>query len=248
MMQMIIDGMVVEYLDEGQGPVILMLHGWQDTCRTFDALAARLPRFRIIRMDMPGFGGSSLPNTAWDVSAYVRFVDSFLRRALAEPAVIIGHSFGGRVAIRGIASGTFHAEKLVLIDSGGVSKSATLRNRVFVRIARGGKIALSLFGKRLRERARRILYRTAQSDYLAAGALRETFVRVVQEDLRSSAAQISIPTLIVWGENDTETPLSDAHIFASIIPDARLEVLSGAGHFVHQERPDDVAGLIRSFV
>src|SRR4051812_20826260 len=95
-MKVIVEGLATEYLDEGEGQTILMLHGWSDTIHTFDPILRHITKYRIIRVDLPGFGGSERPTSTWGVEEYARFVLAFCKKLECEPDVIMGHSFGGR--------------------------------------------------------------------------------------------------------------------------------------------------------
>lgn len=247
----IIDGMDVRFRDIGAGPVVLFLHGWGDTLAAFDALVPELGDRRFVRLDLPGFGGSELPGTPWDVARYAAFVRHFLDKlGIAGPDVLVGHSFGGRIAIKSVASGLLRPRRLVLVAAAGAAARGGARQSAFSFVAKAGKFLtvfppLSLFKKRLRER----LYRLAGSaDYLQAGALRETFLNIVREDLRVDAAKIKIPTLLVWGERDTETPLAEARVLERAIGGARLAIIPGAGHFVQRDMPKETAREIRAFI
>lgn len=247
----IVDGVDTRFRDTGAGQVVLLLHGWSDTLATFDALIPELGEGRFIRLDLPGFGESELPSAPWDVARYAEFVRHFLNKlGVAEPDVLIGHSFGGRIAIKGVASGLFKPKKLVLVAAAGAAARSGVRRRVFAALAKVGRFLtavppLSLFRERLREK----LYAAAGSaDYLQAGLLKETFLRVVRENLEADAAKIQVPTLLVWGEHDTETPLAEARAFARAIAGSRLAVIHGAGHFVHLDMPKETAREIRAFL
>ncbi len=249
-MKIIVNNLAVEYDEQGSGPVILLLHGWKDDLHTFDALIPLLSgSARVVRLDFPGFGGSQLPSEAWGVGEYARFVEDFCQKLRITPEILVGHSFGGRIALKGIAEGLFHPRKLVLIGSAGLAKHRTMRALAFNALAKAGKVVLSFFPTSIQESFCRKLYQKAGSkDYLTAGALKETFLKVTQEDLSETARAIKVPTLLVWGEDDTETPLSDGKRLHGLISGSRLEVIEGAGHFVHQERPEEIAKMIKRFV
>lgn len=248
----IVDGVDARFRDSGgAGSVVLLLHGWGDTLATFDALIGELGEGRFIRLDLPGFGASEQPSSSWNVARYATFVRHFLDKlGVTEPNVLVGHSFGGRVAIKGVASGLIKPQKLVLIASAGAAARGSARRGAFAALAKVGKFLaafppLSLFRERLRER----LYAAAGStDYLRAGPLRETFLNVVGENLLAKAATMRVPTLLVWGERDMETPLAEARALARAIAGSRLAVILGAGHFVHREKPEETAREIRAFM
>ena len=247
-MKVIVDGLGTEYWDEGSGEVVLMLHGWGDSLHSFDELVERLKGdYRIIRVDFPGFGKSELPKGIWDVAKYTRFVSDFCKKEGIEPVYIIGHSFGGRILVKGLSSGTLTARKAVLMGSAGVADRKTLRNDTFILISKIGKLLLRPFPRVWYLRLRKELYRVTGGDYISAGALSDTFVRVINEDLSRDAALVSIPTLLIWGEDDLVTPISEGKKLKRLIRESELHVLTHSGHFVHQQRPDDVARLIKEF-
>lgn len=246
-MKVIIQGLVVNYRDEGAGETILFLHGWQDDLHTFDSLTPFFPSRRLVRLDLPGFGGSEAPKDVWDLDDYVRFIKEFIDKVGIRVDVAAGHSFGGRVIIKGVER--IGARKVVLIGSAGVAKGRTLRNLLIKLLAKIGGAATYLppfiF---YREKIKRKLYSSIGSDYLDAGSLKGTFLKVISEDLIESSKSIRVPTILIWGSDDRETPLDDGKRMNDAIPGSRLESIPGAGHFVHREKPDEVAKLIKEFI
>ncbi|MEK7608247.1 MAG: alpha/beta hydrolase [Patescibacteria group bacterium] len=249
-MKIIVQNLAVEYQDEGAGKIVLFLHGWHDNLHTFDSLVSLLsPTLRIIRLDLPGFGNSETPKEAWDLDHYVRFVEDFTRKLNIQVDALVGHSFGGRITIKGEAAENLHAQKIVLIGSAGITKNRIFLSSLFKILAKvGGLIAyvppLVFWRKGLRKR----MYDFIGSDYLNAGALKKTFLKVISEDLSENAKKITAQTLLIWGGDDTETPLSDGKRLSRLIRNSKLEVISGAGHFVHREKHREVARLIREFL
>lgn len=252
-MNIIVDGKLISYQDEGQGRVILMLHGWGTRGQTFDELARDfVQRYRVVRLDFPGFGGSEKPDDNWGVAEYAQFVIQFLKKLnIADVEVIIAHSFGGRVALKGIGTGVLSPRKLVLVGSAGVrQQSNALKYSTYGYIAKVGKVVASLPGlSGTGQRLRRKLYAVAGStDYLNTGAMRQIFVNVINEDLQEFAQKITIPTLMIWGENDTETPVAEAKVLHECIERSKLIIVPGAGHFVYTEAPEKVLQEINGFI
>ncbi len=246
-MKSIVAGIATEYEIDGHGPVVLMLHGWGDSLHAFDLLAAKLQGYQIVRLDLPGFGQSELPRGTWGVGDYARFVKEFCDKHHISPKYVVGHSFGGRILIKSLANELFSPIKLVLIGSAGVADREVVQNTVFMYIAKIGKIILKAFPNNWYLRLRRELYRVIGGDYVSVGALKETFIKVIQEDLSKDAQRIRIPTLLVWGEDDFVTPLAEGRKLNRLIQDSQLETFRQAGHFVHQQKASDVAALIRHF-
>ncbi|HEY4487403.1 MAG TPA: alpha/beta hydrolase [Candidatus Paceibacterota bacterium] len=248
-MKTIVSGLAIEYTDEGSGPTVLMLHGWADSLHTFDALIPELQGHRIVRLDMPGFGSSERPKETWGVIEYARFVQLFCKKIQADPQILIGHSFGGRLIIKGVGTGVFTPQKIILIASAGIARKLTLKSLLLRTLAKIGK-ALTLIPpfSLYRQEIRKNLYAILGSDYFAAGSMRDVFLKVVREDLVQFARQIRVPTLLVWGSLDSSTPLSDGEKIRDAIRFSELQVINGATHFVHQEKPHEVATLIKEFI
>lgn len=248
-MKIIVQGLAIEYADDGAGPVVLMLHGWKDTLHTFDALAAKLvDRYRIVRIDMPGFGESDMPDPQSRLDDYVDLVDAFIRKMNLKVDTLVGHSFGGRVIIKGIHRKVFSPRKVVLIASAGVAERNAARGGALKMVAKVGKLATMPLPHGIRQKLRRRLYSSIGSDYHASGRLKDIFLNVVQENLSAAAPSLTMPTLLVWGAEDTQTPLTDGDKLHHLIRGSRLETIRGATHFVHQEHPEKVAQLMSAFL
>ena len=249
-MKILIQGLVTEYIDDGEGPIILFLHGWLDNLGTFDVLAGLLKaKHRVVRLDLPGFGKTELPPKAWNLDDYIRFVSDFISKLGIKTDIIIGHSFGGRIIIKGVASGNLHPQKIVLIGSAGIATRDTLRLKLFRIAAKVGKPIVSIppfsFWK---NRLRKGLYRRAGSDLLASEAVNQTFLNIIGEDLSDAAKSLHIPALLIWGTDDMETPFTDGKRLSDFIRGSQFEAVKGAGHFVHRENPKEVYALIEDFI
>ena len=203
-----------------------------------------------MRLDLPGFGGSELPENVWGVGEYADFVGNFCKKLALQPDILVGHSFGGRVIIRGMAEKVFTPRKIVLIASAGLAAERTLKAKLFLVISRLGKIGLFLLPRAIQENLRRKWYGiTGSSDYANAHnpILKGTFLKAIREDLASAARSVRVPALLVWGKQDMITPLSEGRRLHTLILGSRLEVIEDAGHFVHQEKAAEVAKLILDF-
>ncbi len=246
----IVNELAVEYEDTGTGKTVVMLHGWKDDLRTFDDITQSLSdSFRVVRVDLPGFGGSEAPHDDWALNDYVGFVRDFLDKLHIKPDILAGHSFGGRITIKGVATGMLQPKKIVLISSAGVARRKTLKNSVLAALAKVGRAATAIppfsFWK---QEIRRRLYEALGSDYFRAGALRGTFLNTIKEDLSEIAKDITVPTLIIWGSADDTTPINEGRRLNQLISGSRLQVINGAGHFVHREHPQEVADAITQFI
>lgn len=251
-MKCIVKGLLTEYTRRGSGPVVVVLHGWGTNAANLDQLAKSLvDTFTVIAVDLPGFGGSSQPNEVWGVGDYAQFVHDLLEKlGIDEVYSIVGHSFGGRICIKAVSENTVLPKKLVLIGAAGIKHSESIRNRSYKLIAKSGKVLLSLPGLRgFAQKARKTLYAQAgASDYLQSGTMKDIFLATINEDLSINASKITIPTLLIWGDQDDQSPIEDARFFQSVMPNSSLKVIEGASHFVHNEHPDQVNSWIKDFL
>lgn len=223
---------------------VLALHGWGASRQLMTPVAERLAPLghAVYALDLPGFGETPAPPVAWGVGDYAQFVMDTLDAFAIPQAHLIGHSFGGRISLVLAAAWPARVEKLVLADSAGVpprrSQAASLRLNTY-KAARSTLEAVGAKGTAQRLRA---WYngRYGSADYQqTTGVMRETFVRVVNQDLRPDAARIQCPALLFWGDGDEDTPLWQGRILEQLIPDAGLVLLAGAGHYSYLDRLDE---------
>ncbi len=250
-MQLTVDGINLNYNDVGEGPCVLMLHGWGSSCDAYNLMTRTFcDRFRMVSLDFPGFGKSDMITEPWDVEQYCRLTLKFIEALELKDYIIIGHSFGGRVIIKLAGSGRINPLKIVLIDSAGVLPKRSFKSKMRLATFKTVKSVLQLpiiknYSANALNKARAHF---GSADYNSAPpVLRQTLVKVVNEDLVSYMSGIKAPTLLVWGENDTATPLRDAHIMEREIKDSGLCIIKGAGHFSFVERPYEVHAILNSF-
>ncbi len=227
------DNIRLNYTVCGEGRAVILMHGWGCDLSIFASTAALLsPHFKVYSVDFPGFGASDEPTTIWGIEEYTRAFEHFVAELGIDSPILIGHSFGGRVAILFASRNPTH--KVVLVDAAGVKPRLSLSYDTKVYSYKSLKRILPLLtGKAA---AQRIIdsYRkkSGSSDYNSATPMmRAILSKVVNEDLCGVMPSISAPTLLIWGECDTATPLADAERMCKIIKDSGLVVVPGAGHF-----------------
>ncbi len=235
----------------GQGAPVVLLHGWGASSELFEPIAERLKdKFKLIVPDFPGFGATPPPPAAWSVHDYTRWLRDVLAGLEIDNAYIVGHSFGGRVSIVLASQSPELVRKIVLTDSAGIVPKRTWRYHVQVRSYKALRWVAQqrwLPGP-LRTWGQRAVERRGSSDYQqAAGTVRASLVRVVNEDLRHLLPSIAAPTLLVWGDHDEDTPLSDAKLMEQLLPDAGLVVFEGAGHYAYLEQAARFCTIIATF-
>jgi pimeloyl-ACP methyl ester carboxylesterase len=243
-------GLKIYYEMVGVGEPVLLLHGWANDVETMRPLAGVLKNqgFRVFSVDLPGFGLSDPPQGSWGVDDYVKTVLEWLDELSLSRVNILAHSFGGRIAIKLAAAHPEKIDKLVLVDSAGIRPDRSFYYSLktyLVKIVR--KIASVLPGKASRFLKQNLIWKMGSPDYRNAGKLQGTFVKVVNEDLRNYLSSIQSPVLLIWGELDRETPVSDGRLMQSLIPDARLKVIQGAGHHCFLDDPGSFEKLILPF-
>lgn len=221
-------------------PNVLALHGWRrshlDFTPVFDdpEFAGRHPALAV---DLPGFGDAPVPPDAWGTEAYARYVACLFDTPgiLSERVVLLGHSFGGRVAVRLCGMVPDRIERVVLtgvplVDRADRATRLATTYRLVRRLHRMGVVGDA--------RMEAMRQRYGSPDYRAAhGVMRQVFVRVLAEDYRADLGAIGCPVDLVWGEEDTEVPVEVAARAGSLIPMSTLRVLPGVGHLTPVEAP-----------
>ena len=249
-----IDGLNINYIDEGSGEVVVLLHGWGSNITLFQSMTKLLSsKYRVIAMDMPGFGESDEPSTPWNVDNYVDFVIKFLKNFDVKSAVFLGHSFGGRVIIKMFErkSLPFEITKIILADSAGVKPKKTLKQKSKIKTYKIGKAVLNFAPVKalFPDALDKLRSKSGSADYNAASpVMRQTLVRVVNEDLTHIFPKVTPPTLLIWGENDTATPVSDACLMEKLMPDAGKVVFPNCGHYSFLEKQFEFNRVLASFM
>ncbi len=242
-----IDDLNVYYEVEGQGHPIVLLHGWGQCVAAFKPIIDSLKNdFQVYTLDFPGFGQSEEPKTIWSVYDYADMVEKFIKQLEIKNPTIFGHSFGGRVGII-YAGRQKDLNKLVLIDSAGIKPKRGLDYYTRVYSYKLGKKILSLPG--LKAYKDQMMANAGSSDYKnASPVMRQIMSKVVNEDLQHLMPSIQVQTLLVWGDMDDATPLSDAKIMEKKIPEAGLVVFEGAGHYSYLDRLGQFLRVINVFL
>ena len=221
---------------EGRGEMNVFLHGWQRSGKDFEELIKSHGIEDYLLIDFPPFGGSG-QIIDWNMFTYVNMLISLIDYLKIERFNLIGHSFGGRVAIILSSLKREKVNKLVLIGSAGMKPKWSLKRALKVqefKIKRRLGLDVSKFGSR---------------DYLALSQeMREVFKTVVSTYLEDYAKQIECQTLIIYGEKDLETPVYMARRLKRLIKNSRLEIIKGAGHFCFIDSKIQVGKMINKFL
>lgn len=244
----------INYEQRGSGDLVVLLHGWGSNITLFSNLIDLLSKkYTVVAMDMPGFGKSDEPPSAWCVDDYVQFVIDFLADYNAEKIILLGHSFGGRVIIKMCSRNdlSFKIDKVILVDSAGILPPKTNKKSLRTRYYKFGKKFLStkLMQKLAPNALEKFRKKMGSADYAAASPLmRQVLVKTVNEDLEPLLPNIKCPTLLVWGVNDTATPISDGEKMERLISGSGLVKLENAGHYSFLEQQFTFNRVMCSFL
>lgn len=249
----LIDNLKVNYKIAGQGPAILVLHGWGGSSDSWETVQELLANsgYKVFVPDLPGFGKSAPPADPWGVSDYMEWLNIFIEKAgIPKKFFLLGHSFGGRIAIKFSIKSSDRIEKLILLDSAGIKPKPGLKSIIVFILARlGNAIFTPKHLNRFKDSIQNLFYKIVRNhDYAnAKGVMRETIKKVLDEDLLSELPKIDKETLIVWGESDKMVPLVYGHIFNEKIKNSSLKVLPGIGHSPHLETAKELSKIILNF-
>lgn len=258
-MNITIDGLNINYKITGpdgskDAPVLVVLQGWGTSLEIYDSVATAVnDRYRVVQFDLPGFGASDEPNEPWNVDAYADFFCRFMEELGIKKAVLLGHSYGGRIIIKLAARERlpFVIEKIVLVDSAGVMPERTAKQKFKVKLY---KIKRSfLMSKPVHAMFPEVIdywmSRQGSEDYRnASPMMKKCLVMAVNEDLQSIMPHVRQEVLLIWGDLDLDTPVSDAHKMEAKMPNAALVVLEGTDHYSFLYKPVEFRGILRAFL
>lgn len=232
-------------------PRVVALHGWGRSHRDFDAVLAPSGSVALdaVALDLPGFGATPPPPIPWDSTDYATAILPILEE-IDRPALLVGHSHGGRVALRLADMAPALVAGLVLIGAP-VLRPPSRRPRATYRALRW----LNRVGVYSDDRLEALRRRQGSDDYRAAtGVMRDTLVTVVSESFEGELARLSVPTRLVWGAQDTAVPVALAAQAYELITkgktgrDVALEIIPDVGHLVPSQAPDSVRRAIEELL
>lgn len=211
---------------------LIFLHGWGGNHNSwYPILQALKTKYNLYAPDFPGFGQTPLPRP-YQLGDYVDFLDNYIQTNHITSPVLIGHSFGGAVAAQFTIDHPEVPSKLVLVDAATIRYPTTLKQKVLGIIL--PPLRPLAFLPIIKTAGYRLLG-LANSDYLQITHpnLKITFQNLIRDDLSSVLPQIKIPTLIIWGENDLSTPLSDGQKIHTLIKKSQLIIYPHESHFAY---------------
>jgi pimeloyl-ACP methyl ester carboxylesterase len=250
MSQLTIDGLCVNHEVVGEGPAVLLLHGWAGCIAAVSPIREDLrSAYTVISVDLPGFGESEMPRETWGSAEYGDLVGKLMIEAgFPTLLCVVGHSFGGKVAIHLALQGAVTVESLMLVGTPGtrLPLSEETKRRI-ARVKSAKKLARFMPGP-VRRAIEARMARLGSEDYRNAGPMKDILVRAVNEDLRSLLSGLRVPTLLVFGANDTATPPEIGRIMESEIAGSGLVIMERSGHFPYIDERPAFSAIARSFL
>lgn len=238
--------MAVRYVQKGSGYPIIFLHGWGQSSESFESSIKYLASdYEVFALDLPGFGQSDEPETAYDIYQYQVMLQAFIKELGIVNPFIVGHSFGGRICL-------VHAAKedvagVIITGGAGIKPVRPLKQKLAVLNYKFMKL---LVKTPLYSQYKEDLFATSGSvDYKnASPIMKQVLVKTVNEDLTYTLPLIEANTLLVWGELDDATPLKDGELMHQLIAKSELIVYPGCGHYAFLENIDDFNGQLGKFI
>lgn len=220
--------MTLSYLREGTGRDLVFLHGYLASKESFYPQISYFSRhFRVTAPDFPGMGEAEPLASPWSVGDYADWTERALKELGVRDAFVVAHSFGGRVAIKMLSRG-YPFRGAVLTGCAGIVPKRGIAYKLRVKTYKLVKRCAPQYAERH--------FGSAEYRRLSP-VMRESFKKIVNEDLRGDAQKIACPVLFVVGENDEETPVSSAKIYVSAVRGSSLLVMKNCGHFAHLDDP-----------
>jgi len=247
--QVLVKKLRVNYKTFGaeDGKPFLILHGWGSKSDRWVALGELVARknIRVIVPDLPGFGDSQEPESAWNLDNYVDWVQEFTQTIpeLKNEFYLLGHSFGGAICVKYAIKYAQRVEKVFLFGAAVIRKK-TIKKQVLSKISPVVKMFAFLPFYDLGKRA---FYKfvIGGSDYLRVdGVMKQTFLKAISEDLSQKLLFIKIPTVIIWGNKDDTTLVEDAYYMNKKIDNSKLVIIEGGDHDLEQKMPETLSEKI----
>jgi pimeloyl-ACP methyl ester carboxylesterase len=249
-MQVIVDNLLTFYNIVGSGPAVVWLHGWGVDSRSLEHFAKLNLGYTHILVDLPGHGKTANPPKPMSLTDCSNFVKAFLLKISITHYSIVGHSNGGAISLLGAATKTLNPKCLVVFGASGVRNNQDQQNtksKLKV-ISKIGKKASFLLSANAKKSLRQKLYKKVGSDALLKPDLIETFKLIVAEDITNKLANIMVPTLMIYGDEDDSTPPSFGKIMSSKIDNSQLVVIKNAGHYAFSDKPEECLRLTSKFL
>jgi len=251
-MKIEIQELKLNFIVEGEGDNVVILHGWGANINTVMPIFNILKdKFKVHAIDLPGFGHSMEPKEPIDSFKYADIVKSYMDKMGIEKVILIGHSLGGKISIILGHKYPDLVEKIVLVNSAGLipKRGAKYYTKVYSFKALRFIYRNIFFWLKNEEKMEKFYKKFGSTDYKdSSGVMRKILVTVVNENLLPLLKEIQAPTLLIWGDEDTDTPLYMGKIMEKEIKDSGLVVLEGTGHFSYLDDYQRFSVILKAFL
>lgn len=246
-----INNLSINYQCSGTGKDLILLHGWGGCIESWYPIIKILEqKYKIWAIDLPGFGKSSMPSSAFDLFSYSRIVSEFINHFKIISPVLVGHSFGGAVGAKLASLNHNQISKLILVDASGIRNNNLFKYffSLMIEFTKNFRniFFLKYFYSFLRNTVNNTIF--INSDYQNSGLLKETFKKIISDDLTLHLRKILIPVFLIWGEKDKITPLWQAKVFKKEIAKSELKIIANSSHFAYLEQPKLFCQEIENFI
>lgn len=242
--------MQLNYIEKGEGDnIAVLMHGWSGSSASLLALQNQLvdKGYHVYNLDLPGFGGTNIPETPYSLDDYVTSITNFLKAKNIQNPVLVGHSFGGKISLKLAAQEAYPIKSVVAIGASGIMPKNSLKKKLLEKVAKAGKRIISDENQgAFATSARKLFYKfvVREKDYYKSGALKQTFINIVNEHLDQLLPKIKVPVLLIWGEQDSVTPLWMGEKMNELIKESELKKVPESKHNLPLVNPEIVAEII----
>lgn len=243
-----IENLQIYYQKTGTGKNLIMLHGWgQDVSSFWPVVDLLKDKFSLWLVDLPGFGRSDMPSSAFDTKDYTQILAQFIKKNSIKKPSILGHSFGGKVGIKLTSLYPDLVDKLIIVGSSGIKPDPSIKRGLIYPLAKIVHFLVpDIFN--IKSIIRKKFYRRLESDYIDAGVMKDSLVKTLKEDLSGDLPKITKESLIIWGEKDRAVPLKYGKRMYHLLNNSKLVIVEEAGHFLHTYHPQRFANYVKDFV
>ncbi|MBO8161381.1 MAG: alpha/beta hydrolase [Thermosipho sp. (in: Bacteria)] len=242
-----IRGLKINYEVIGKGKNIIFLHGWGGNLHSLHPIAKQI-NYRSILIDLPGFGKSDIPDRIIDSFEYAEIINELIDSFNLSEAVLVGHSFGGKIATIIASKNPKWLRGLVIIASPGIKIKKDLKTLLKIYTYKFLKKIVSLFPQK-EKYLEKLKKKFGSEDYRnAKDIMREILKKVINEDISNILSKINCKTLLIWGKKDKAVPKIVGQKFNELIKESKLVMYENAGHFPYLENFERFISDLNNFL
>ncbi|MDX1535864.1 MAG: alpha/beta hydrolase [Candidatus Spechtbacterales bacterium] len=241
-----IKGIKTHYIDKGSGDIVLVLHGWGSCIKEWTKVHNELNErgFRVIALDLPGSGETEDPKRPMRLGDFSEFVHEFTQKINIQYFALLGHSFGGRIAVDYATRWSNQLRALILVSAAAAVQHPRIRTFAYLILSRF--LDTILFHPKLKEYRKKLgkawIIASGQNTHRELSPVMQRSLKLsVSNNLRPYFPNITTPTLLIWGDKDTTVPISDAFLIHKSIPLTHLHILPDLRHNLHLRAPVEIA-------